>query len=49
MLEAAEETCLEILPNGEIRARDWLNLEERKGKQPLTMLGNVGGEYVRAA
>lgn len=40
-----EEIPLEILPNGEVRARGATPPEELGGRKPLTMRENLGGEY----
>jgi hypothetical protein len=43
ILEAEEDTPIEILPNGEIRAQGKGQLEV--GYKPLTMREDLGGEY----
>lgn len=45
ILEQEEDTALEILPNGEIRAKGQVSAFELSGKKPLTMQENLGGEY----
>ena len=45
LLESEEETPIEILPNGEIRARGGSDATERGHKKPLTMREDLGGEY----
>ena len=45
ILEREEEVPIEILPNGEIRAKGQTNTYELGGKKPLTMRENLGGEY----
>lgn len=46
ILEQEEEVPIEILPNGEIRAKGQTNISEIGGKKPLTMRENLGGEYI---
>lgn len=45
LLEAEEDTPIEILPNGEIRASGGSDAAERGFKKPLTMREDLGGEY----
>ena len=45
ILEQEEEIPIEILPNGEIRARGQTSSYELGGKKPLTMREDLGGEY----
>ena len=45
LLESEEDTPIEILPNGEIRAQGESDLAERDYKKPLTMREDLGGEY----
>ena len=45
LLESEEDTPIEILPNGEIRARGGSDPAERGYKKPLTMREDLGGEY----
>ena len=47
LLESEEDTPIEILPNGEIRARGESLDAERGYKKPLTMREDLGGEYGR--
>lgn len=49
MLDADEESSIEILPNGEIRMLGGSTSEERRFKKPLTMREDLGGEYAEAA
>ena len=44
ILDAEEDTPIEILPNGEIRAQGTGSAELGGGK-PLTMREDLGGEY----
>ena len=45
LLESEEDTPIEILPNGEIRAFGGSDAVERDFKKPLTMREDLGGEY----
>ena len=45
ILDREEEIPIEILPNGEIRARGQTSSSELGGKKPLTMREDLGGEY----
>lgn len=45
ILDQEEEVPIEILPNGEIRAKDKTSSYELGGKKPLTMKEDLGGEY----
>lgn len=45
ILDQEEEIPIEILPNGEIRARNQTGSSELGGKKPLTMREDLGGEY----
>ena len=47
LLKSEEETPIQILPNGEIRAVGQTSPAELGGKKPLTMRENLGGEYER--
>ena len=47
ILANEEEVPIEILPNGEVRARNQTTAQELGGKKPLTMRENLGGEYGR--
>ncbi len=44
ILDAEEDTPIEILPNGEIRALG-TGSAELGGRKPLTMREDLGGEY----
>ena len=45
MLDEEEDTPIEILPSGEIRAHGGSDPAERDHKKPLTMREDLGGEY----
>ena len=45
ILDQEEEIPIEILPNGEIRAKGQTNAAELGGRKPLTMREDLGGEY----
>ena len=45
ILDREEEVEIEILPNGEVRARGKSTAQELGGHKPLTMRENLGGEY----
>lgn len=45
LLDSEEDTPIEILPNGEIRALGSSDGAERDFKKPLTMREDLGGEY----
>ena len=45
ILDQEEDVPIEILPNGEIRAKGQTSAFELGGKKPLTMRENLGGEY----
>jgi hypothetical protein len=45
LLNSEEETPIQILPNGEIRAVGQTSPAELGPKKPLTMKENLGGEY----
>jgi hypothetical protein len=45
ILDSEAEVEIEILPNGEVRARGQTSTEERGGLKPLTMREDLGGEY----
>ena len=47
LLDSEEDTPIEILPNGEIRALGGSEAAERNFKKPLTMREDLGGEYGR--
>ena len=45
LLNSEEDTPVQILPNGEIRAVGQATSAEMGVKKPLTMRENLGGEY----
>ena len=45
LLNSEEDTPIQILPNGEIRAAGAVSSTELGGKKPLTLRENLGGEY----
>lgn len=45
ILDKEEDVEIEILPNGEVRARGQSSPQERGGRKPLTMREDLGGEY----
>lgn len=45
LLNSEEETPIQILPNGEIRAIGHVSAADSGTKKPLTMKENLGGEY----
>ena len=45
ILESEEEVEIEILPNGEVRAKGQTLSIETAGRKPLTMREDLGGEY----
>ena len=45
ILQREDEVELEVLPNGEVRAKDQTTSAERGGRKPLTMREDLGGEY----
>jgi hypothetical protein len=47
ILDNEQETEIEILPNGEVRAKG-TGAAENSGKKPLTMREDLGGEYSEA-
>ena len=47
ILDSEQETEIEILPNGEVRAKG-TGAAETGGKKPLTMREDLGGEYGEA-
>jgi hypothetical protein len=49
ILQSDEDTAIEILPNGEVRALGKVSAKERGDKKPLTYRENLGGEYAIAA
>jgi hypothetical protein len=47
ILDSEAEVEIEILPNGEVRAKGQTTTDERGGRKPLTMREDLGGEYAR--
>jgi hypothetical protein len=48
ILESEEEIEIEILPNGEVRAKGQTSAHELGGRsKPLTMREQLGGEYTQ--
>jgi hypothetical protein len=45
ILDSEEEIPIEILPNGEIRAKGDSGSLDLGGRKPLTMREDLGGEY----
>lgn len=45
ILDSEEEVPIEILPNGEVRARGTTSQAELGSRKPLTLRENLGGEY----
>jgi hypothetical protein len=45
ILDREEQQEIEILPNGEIRAKGKSTAQETGGGKPLTMKEDLGGEY----
>ena len=45
ILDEEEDSPVEILPNGEVRAVDGSDAVERDYRKPITMRENLGGEY----
>lgn len=45
ILENEEQVEIEILPNGEVRAKGGSSMQELGGRKPLTMREDLGGEY----
>jgi hypothetical protein len=45
ILENEEQLELDILPNGEVRAKGGTSTQELGGRKPLTMREDLGGEY----
>jgi len=48
ILQREDEVEIEILPNGEVRAKDQTAPSERGYRKPLTMREDLGGEYGEA-
>ena len=49
ILQQEEQTEIQILPNGEVRAKGQTSSHELGGKKPLTMREDLGGEYTTAS
>lgn len=47
ILDREDQVEIEILPNGEVRAKGQTSDIERGGRKPLTMREDLGGEYAR--
>ncbi len=45
ILDEEEDSPVEILPNGEVRAAGGSDAAERGHRKPLTMREDLGGEY----
>lgn len=45
ILEQEEDSPIEILPNGEVRALGGSDAPERGFRKPITMREDLGGEY----
>ena len=45
ILQREDEVEIEILPNGEVRAKNETSALQRGGRKPLTMREDLGGEY----
>ena len=45
ILDEEEDSPVEILPNGEVRAVGSSDAAERGYRKPITMRENLGGEY----
>jgi len=45
ILQREAQVEIEILPNGEVRAKDSTSAAERGNRKPLTMREDLGGEY----
>lgn len=45
ILDREDQVEIEILPNGEVRAKGQTSDIERGGRKPLTMREDLGGEY----
>ncbi len=48
ILENEEQVEIDILPNGEVRAKGQTSALELGGRKPLTMRENLGGEYSKS-
>lgn len=49
ILDSEEQVEIDILPNGEVRAKGQTPSHELGGKKPLTMREDLGGEYARGS
>lgn len=47
ILQREDEVEIEILPNGEVRAKNETSAADRGGRKPLTMREDLGGEYAQ--
>jgi hypothetical protein len=47
ILESEEQVEIDILPNGEVRAKGQTSTQELGGRKPITMREDLGGEYAR--
>jgi hypothetical protein len=45
ILESEEQVEIEILPNGEVRAKGGTSSQELGSRKPLTLREDLGGEY----
>ena len=45
ILQREDEVEIEILPSGEVRAKNETTHTERGGRKPLTLREDLGGEY----
>ena len=45
ILDEEEDTLIEILPNGEVRALGDSDAQELGNRKPITMREDLGGEY----
>lgn len=45
ILQNERDVEIEILPNGEVRAKGHASQQELGGRKPLTLKENLGGEY----
>jgi hypothetical protein len=48
ILENEEQVEIEILPNGEVRAKGGTAPQELGGRKPLTMREDLGGQYAES-
>jgi hypothetical protein len=47
ILDKEQEMEIEILPNGEVRAKGQSASQDLGGRKPLTMREDLGGEYAK--